>query len=106
MEVTVGEAPGQEAVFRWAIPPEAGPDFSLDVRSFITDGAVIPMPCPSETKPKAAVASACCPNCQPGRKPDFSLQLERIAQAINNGEIQTGGSNGGSLSAEDLEKFI
>ena len=91
MEVTVAEAPGQQATFRWPIPTDVTPDFQLDVKSFIEKGAVIPMPCPSEDK-----KAKCCPNCT---KPDFSQQLDKIAQAIANGTIHKD-------NVSDLEKLL
>jgi len=46
MEVTVAEAPGQEATFRLGIIEGLrGGNTKLDVRSFITEGSLIPMPC-------------------------------------------------------------
>ena len=95
MEVTVAEAIGQEATFKWPIPTEAGPDFSLDVKSFIQKGEVIPMPCPTEdqSKPK------CCPGCN--GKTDMTKQLEKIARAINDGSVKSD-----SLSVGDLEALL
>jgi 6-pyruvoyl-tetrahydropterin synthase len=99
MEVTVAEAPGQEATFRWSIPTDTDGDFQLDVLSFIQEGKVIPMPCPAEDKSNKPI-QACCPDCQ-GSKTDFSAQLEQIAKAINNGSM-----NGKEISAKDLEEIV
>ena len=88
MEVTVAEAPGQEATFRLEIPKtsssrttaskEAGSNnndsFQLDVRSFVSTGDVVPMPClqqqqessSDENKKTGAIGGGCCccgPNC-------------------------------------------
>jgi dihydroneopterin triphosphate aldolase (PTPS-III) / 6-pyruvoyltetrahydropterin synthase len=121
MEVTVAEDVGQEATFRWPIPAAStfgSDDCALDVRAFISQGHVVPMPCPSAEK-KPTTTSNCCPNCQgssnnnnnnnnsgcaPMEQPDFSEQLERIAQAINRGEIKGDGSE--AISAMDLERLF
>lgn len=89
MEVTVAEAPGQSATFRWEIPTEAP---ALDVREFITTGKVIPMPCVEEKM-------ACCPNCESRSK--LSDQLAALAEAINEGTI-----NKGTVTVDDIQKLI
>jgi len=106
MEVTVAEAVGQEATFRWPISNSAGPNAALDVRQFVQVGEVVPMPCPTESNGKQQqqhqdVSTSCCPNCQRGTA-DWSTQLERIAQAINNGSLD----NGKQVSTNDLEAII
>lgn len=106
LEVIVAESVGQEATFRWPVPVDARPDFALDVRSFVSNGDVIPMPCPSDTesaRPKALPASSCCgKNCClcAGKLSD---QLEQLARAINEkgGLAQTG-----DISAKDLEELL
>jgi 6-pyruvoyltetrahydropterin/6-carboxytetrahydropterin synthase len=47
MEVIVGEAIGQEALFRKEIPKDGLPDGKLDVRQFIIDAGILPIPCQS-----------------------------------------------------------
>jgi len=84
MEIAVAEAPGQEATFRLEIPKELAGNFHLDVRQFITDGDIVPMPCLSDDKPKAS----CCADCRSSQQL-FSQQLERIAKAIQDGSVTT-----------------
>jgi 6-pyruvoyl-tetrahydropterin synthase len=60
MEVTVAEAPGQEATFRYNVPSERN-GFQLDVREFITKGEVVPMPCLDCRKMQKGKASQCNP---------------------------------------------
>jgi 6-pyruvoyltetrahydropterin/6-carboxytetrahydropterin synthase len=58
LEVTVAEAPGQEATFRRVVPDHP---VTLDVRSFVQTGLVVPMPCldlDADTAPKAATEVA------------------------------------------------
>jgi len=107
MEVTVAEAPGQEATFRHAIPTENSATGKLDVRHFIMEGDVIPMPCPTEsdktskTQGTQSASSPCsCPDC--GGTTKFSEQLQQLAAAINNGRLQSKGP----ISAQDLEKAL
>ncbi|GAX21256.1 hypothetical protein FisN_1Lh085 [Fistulifera solaris] len=77
MEVTVAEAPGQQATFRWEIPQQVMEEnFSLDVRTFLQTGQVVPMPCLEQDKQNK---STCCDGCQN----HFATQLERLAKAIN-----------------------
>jgi 6-pyruvoyltetrahydropterin/6-carboxytetrahydropterin synthase len=112
MEVTVAEAPGQEATFRLAI---ADANSKLDVRKFITQGKLVPMPCLKDDargeKRQASDASQMClapmtpslscsgESC-PCRQSTalFSQQMQRIARAINEGAIQPG-----TVTAKDLE---
>jgi dihydroneopterin triphosphate aldolase (PTPS-III) / 6-pyruvoyltetrahydropterin synthase len=101
MEVTVAEAVGQEATFRLAIPAEIDGSFQLDVRQFIASGSVIPMPCLPTAKPEKE--AGCCPGCQFGASSTFSDQLERLAQAINDGSLQT---NGGTVKADDIQSLL
>lgn len=49
MEIIVNEAVGQEAVFRQEIPTGGLDNGNLDVRKFIMDRKVMPMPCESTT---------------------------------------------------------
>jgi 6-pyruvoyl-tetrahydropterin synthase len=97
MEVIVAEAPGQEAVFRLEIPAPTDTEFSLDVRTFITAGDVVPMPCLTEEhKPK----KACCEGCQTSTKA-LSDQLEQLALAMNGG-----GAQQGTVTAEKLAALL
>eukprot|EP00978_Attheya_sp_CCMP212_P036503 scaffold166152_cov51-Attheya_sp.AAC.1 len=53
MEVTVSEAPGQDATFRMGIPgpeSEVNRDQVCDVSRYVSNGNVIPMPCASTTE--------------------------------------------------------
>lgn len=99
MEVTVAEAPGQEAVFRHVIPEEArsytGGKFRLDVRHFITSSGIeisTPSPCP-----------AACVDCQ-SSKQRFQTQLEQIAAAMNQNKGLIG--SGQDVTASMLEKLL
>lgn len=47
LEIIVNEAVGQQAVFRQEIPPNGLQNGTLDVKSFIMEGNVMPMPCQS-----------------------------------------------------------
>ena len=49
MELTVAEAPGQQATFRYPVQAER-----LDVRKFIQSGPIVPMPCLDSSKKAAA----------------------------------------------------
>ena len=111
MEVTVAEAPGQEATFRLEVPTNVnGNDFRLDVRSFISTGQVVPMPClkmesSSTEAQKQFSTPACCPDCQ-NSKQKFSTKLNRLAQAINSGTLRKSGSNGSDVTVKDLQDLL
>lgn len=47
MEIIVNEAVGQEAVFRHQIPDNGIKDGMLNVKDFVMEGDVVPMPCQS-----------------------------------------------------------
>ncbi|KAL7566183.1 hypothetical protein ACA910_011258 [Epithemia clementina (nom. ined.)] len=103
MEVSVAEAPGQEAQFRWQVPTtDDDTNVTLDVRSFIAEGKVLPFPCQPDkaVKTKTAPSSTCCPNCK-GSKESFSAQLDQLAQAINERGI-----GDGKLSRQDLQSML
>lgn len=98
MEVTVAEAPGQQATFRWEIPDQVvDENFALDVRTFIQKGEVIPMPCLDVKKSERSV---CCPTCSNNNN-NFASQLEKLAKAINerNGNKQ-------DISPDELQKML
>jgi 6-pyruvoyl-tetrahydropterin synthase len=94
MEVTVAEAPGQEATFRLAIPENLSADFKLDVREFIAKGDIIPMPCPTEAKPKT-----CCPVCVQSQS-NIAEGLEQLAKAYNDGRLPK------DVTPSDLAQFL
>lgn len=102
MEVNVAEAPGQEAVFRLAIPErlldaDSEQPLKLDVREFIAKGAVVPMPClEDERRPKEA---SCCPDCRRSQR-TFTRQLEKLATSINDGTFANG------VTKQDLDKLF
>jgi dihydroneopterin triphosphate aldolase (PTPS-III) / 6-pyruvoyltetrahydropterin synthase len=102
MEITVAEAVGQEATFRLAIPTEADivenkGNFHLDVRQYIMQGDIVPMPCTTE-HPKA-----CCPNCTASQVgAAFSEQLAVLASAINSGSL----AEKQSVTVEDLMAYL
>lgn len=94
MEVTVAEAPGQQATFRWEIPDQVEGNFSLDVRTFLQKGQVVPMPCLEPDK--SSEKSECCAGCTD----NFSCQLERLAKAINERDTKE------PLSPEELQSIL
>ena len=103
MEVTVAEAPGQEATFRLEIPEDAK-DFKLDVKSFICTGDVVPMPCLKP--PVCNEEKECCRECF-NSKNDFSNLLNRMAQAINSGELhQKYGTEASNVTARDIQDML
>jgi 6-pyruvoyltetrahydropterin/6-carboxytetrahydropterin synthase len=100
MEVTVAEAVGQEALFRYEIPENVPADFALDVRDFIATGDIMPKPCfPSTIKNGSKI---CDGSCQ-ASKQSFSAKLEKLAQSINQGALQ---NTEGSVTAKTLEDLI
>ena len=109
MEITVAEAVGQEATFRLAIPKELD-RAPLDVKSFIMEGQITPMPCPSGPSKKDESSSTkkddkkvkehCGCSCE-GCKGALSEKLQKLADAINTKKISSD-----SLSVSDLEKVI
>mmetsp|Transcript_22758 Transcript_22758/g.33605 ORF Transcript_22758/g.33605 Transcript_22758/m.33605 type:complete len:254 (+) Transcript_22758:86-847(+) len=80
METNVAEAPGQSSSFRFPIPAESE---TFDIRNFIPNGQVNPRPC---------LENCSCIS-------QLSSQLERLAEAINNGKLK----NQGHVTVEDLK---
>ena len=99
MEVTVAEAPGQDATFRHEIPDIIGDEFSWDVRTFIESAEVVPTPCLSASSNKK---SDCDGSCQASMK-IFSEKLQLLAESINFRKLE---ANQGNITAEDLAKMI
>jgi dihydroneopterin triphosphate aldolase (PTPS-III) / 6-pyruvoyltetrahydropterin synthase len=100
MEITMAEAVGQEAVFRLAIPTLTNENgsFALDVRQFIAEGKVIPMPCLPDSK------NACGPSCScVAHAASLSDQFTRLAQAINDGSLQ---ADGKPVTADRIQSVI
>jgi hypothetical protein len=93
MEVTVAEAPGQEAVFRFEIPAMSD-GCSLDVRNFITEGSVVPMPCLNKQHG--------CSKCETSSDKSRTETLVRLARAINEGKLQTTNT----ITVEELESIV
>jgi 6-pyruvoyltetrahydropterin/6-carboxytetrahydropterin synthase len=117
MEVTVSEAPNQEATFRHDIPvtsnapPPAAEatalaeadgeeainttstNSHLDVRNFIQNGDVIPMPCLATDKERFRAKPCTC--CQ-----QLSQNLQRLADAMNQKTIPH------PWTVQDLEQMI
>lgn len=93
MQVTVAEAPGQEAVFRYALPPP-GSNLRLDVRAFVETGAIVPMPCTTDTE-----SAVCCINCQASTN-RFTQQLQQLAEAMNSGQLN------GPITVETLQSLL
>ena len=84
MEITVAEAPGQEATFRHRIPTDG--NYKLDVREFITKGKLVPLPClPRKDPSEKATSSASCKDCalcRASKKRKLDL-LSEIVQTAN-----------------------
>ena len=103
MEIIVEEAVGQEATFRLEIPRELGSSLSLDVKSFILQGDIVPSPCESSPKKLAETSNrscgAECKNCQQ----EFSRKLQVLADAINGNKF---GTSPAIVSIDDLETVI
>jgi 6-pyruvoyltetrahydropterin/6-carboxytetrahydropterin synthase len=93
MEVTVAEAPGQEAVFRFEIPAMSD-GCNLDVRNFIVEGSVVPMPCLNDQ-------GACC-KCEASSKKSRKDTLVRLVRAINEGKLQPTNT----ITMEELENIV
>ena len=100
MEVTVAEAIGQEATFRYEIPENIHSGFSLDVRNFIENGEIIPTPCLPNADGSAK--KGCDGQCQ-ASKHIFSTKLQKLADSINSGSME---ANAGKLTAEVLEQMM
>ena len=112
MEVTVNEAVGQEAIFRHEIPTTLGESKGLDVRAFIMEGEVVPMPCPSapgvptsssssaKGKSDGACADGQCASCRQA----FHSKLQKLADAINSKQTSTGSSS--EITVKDLEQAL
>jgi dihydroneopterin triphosphate aldolase (PTPS-III) / 6-pyruvoyltetrahydropterin synthase len=119
MEITIAEAIGQEAVFRHPIPTDAASSaWPLDVREFIMTGSIVPMPCVSfppirtesmEPGEDAAPSNGarcnnCLVPCDHGSSLDaFSAQLQRIADAINQGTLE---KSHASITVNDLQQLL
>jgi 6-pyruvoyl-tetrahydropterin synthase len=125
MEVTVAEAVGQEALFRHAIPDSAVSKEDVkalsDVGSYIQNGDIVPMPCPTSTEAahgSAASASAAAAGPPPEKKQKrtdgcddgckdcqakLSAKLQQLAKAINAGTL---GGSGSKVEAKDLEDLL
>ncbi len=104
LEVIIAEAVGQEATFRLEIPKEGfGPDV-LDVRSYIMEGKVRPMPCPSAPDEAKEEKNECndqkCTSC----KSSFLDKLQRIADSLNSSEGLV--KEGQKITVQDLEGML
>ena len=97
MEITVAEAVGQEATFRYAIP-ESADNLTLDIRKFIENGEIIPAPCLPASKGKVT----CDGSCQ-ASKEKFSAALQQIAASINHGALD---AKQGQVTPADLVALI
>mmetsp|Transcript_9943 Transcript_9943/g.27194 ORF Transcript_9943/g.27194 Transcript_9943/m.27194 type:complete len:319 (-) Transcript_9943:149-1105(-) len=133
MEVSVAEAPGQESVFRLGLPKTLDHGrVTLDVRTFIQQGKIVPKPCevePSSTPKVGAVAvekvdekkeepeavpspMSMVKTCEGGDgcvscKISFSKQLEMLVLAINTNQLCLPTSdNAKAVSIEDLQTAI
>jgi dihydroneopterin triphosphate aldolase (PTPS-III) / 6-pyruvoyltetrahydropterin synthase len=103
MEVTVAESPGQEAVFRLAIPESSyessSEPFRLDVRQFIADRTAT-----NHNKPQPKPCASCLTDdhcdgpCGVITRHHLQNQLERLAKAMN----QNNNNNRPNNSSEKL----
>lgn len=104
LEVIVAEAIGQEATFRLEIPKEGLGNDLLDVRSFIMEGKVRPMPCPSAPDQVKGPNKGCkdqdCKSCPT----NFSAQLQRIADSLNASDGLVKATR--AITVKDLEAML
>jgi 6-pyruvoyl-tetrahydropterin synthase len=102
LEVVVAEAVGQEATFRLEIPKEGLGTNLLDVRTFIMEGRVRPMPCVSAPEGAKGMDDGCkdtkCASCQK----TFSEKLQRIADSLNSSGVK----DGKTITVTDLEAML
>lgn len=123
MEITVAEAPGQEATFRMEIPTSllyanhsvsnTTPKCQMDVREYISTGQVVPMPCltKDDTNTDRVVRLTTTTQqtgCNCNKLNLMSTQLERIAQAINCGKIISKGTDKttATVTIQDLQDLL
>lgn len=102
MEVIVAEAVGQEAVFRYEIPNFDSENTTLDVRAFIMEGEVRPMPCPSAPSRPTKQQVACSGQCDSCGQA-LSEKLQRLAEALNNKKLST---EQGEITVKDLQATL
>ena len=106
MEINVAEAVGQEAVFRWPIPTtdDDNPNFSLDVRAFVAEGKVVPVPSIADEAKMTSLSSPlpCGPDGQDSKEA-FSKHLDRLALAINTRGLTL---SNGKITRQDLEALL
>lgn len=102
LEIVVAEAVGQEATFRLEIPKDGLGNDLLDVRSFIMEGKVRPMPCPAAPQ-EAEKKSSVCQGCDSCRE-QLSEKLSRIADALNSSNSML--SEGKKITVKDLEAML
>jgi 6-pyruvoyl-tetrahydropterin synthase len=102
LEVVVAEAVGQEATFRLEIPKEGLGTNLLDVRTFIMEGSIRPMPCVPGPEGAKVIGDPCkdtkCTSCQKA----FSEKLQRIADSLNSSDLKTSKT----ITVGDLEAML
>jgi dihydroneopterin triphosphate aldolase (PTPS-III) / 6-pyruvoyltetrahydropterin synthase len=100
MEVTVAESPGQEAVFRLAIPEqsyeESSEPFRLDVRQFIA-GRTAASSLSKPPQPCASLGDDCDGACGIITRHHLQNQLERLAKAMNQNNNNRQSSNSSEI---------
>eukprot|EP00934_Nitzschia_sp_Nitz4_P000076 Nitzschia sp. Nitz4//scaffold4_size323378//129187//130080//NITZ4_000652-RA/size323378-snap-gene-0.413-mRNA-1//1//CDS//3329553375//76//frame0 len=101
LEVVVTEAVGQEATFRLAIPENAEGQGSIDVRSFIMEGKMEPMPCPSQPLEIDEKKKGCQGKC-PGCSQSLQQQLEKLASALNSKKL----TQDEIVTVDDLKEMV
>lgn len=116
MEITVAEATGQEAVFRREIPEVSTEEARLeegsvfDVRTYIRTTNIVPTQCLDDPGgkninqewEKRMQQKKCCESCLT----NFSKQLEKLADAINAGQLQPEAETGKKVTVADIQTIL
>lgn len=98
MEVIVAEAVGQEATFRWPIPSDGSVKVPLDVRTFIQQGQIVPMPCATDTESSTDVME------QTSGSVDLAEKQQKVEQTAR--AIYDVIATGSDVSLELLEELL
>jgi len=97
IEITIAEAPGQEAIFRQDVPEDySDTNKVFDVRTYISGAHLAPTPCMSTTNNQSPPEQSarlesiirggvCCNKCASS----LSVKLQAIANAINSGQLNS-----------------
>mmetsp|Transcript_10050 Transcript_10050/g.13281 ORF Transcript_10050/g.13281 Transcript_10050/m.13281 type:complete len:286 (-) Transcript_10050:314-1171(-) len=102
MEITVMEAPGQEAKFSWGIPSSTDGS-TLSVKSLLATVSTTSPPKPCWMPP-----TVCCPDCIPLKTAKQSLslseQLEQLTVAMNQAGVTS--KDGKPLTSQELDQLL